>query len=192
MNPWEALAEFEGDVKVYYDNLYSHLCRYPNRIFVETGTLIGNGIQMALNAGFEIAYSIEIKRDFFQSASYRFREEILANQVHLYLGNSETVLDYIVKQLKEPATFWLDAHISSQYGETLAKNCPIMEELDAIASSTIRNHSILIDDINCFDSPAHDNIRLASVMDRILAINPAYKFEVLDAVLPKNILAARV
>ena len=48
MNPWEQTENFQGDVKIYYDNLLSHLKKFNNKIFVESGTFLGNGLQCAL------------------------------------------------------------------------------------------------------------------------------------------------
>ena len=44
--------------------------------------------------------------------------------------------------------------------------------------------------LNCFGNKAHDNIPLEQVKEHILTINSAYKFELLDAAAPENILVA--
>jgi hypothetical protein len=191
-NPWEQHDNFTGKVKVYYDNLLAHFKRFRNTVFVESGTYQGNGLNCAIQAGFLDCYSVEIHEHLYTKAVSRFAAQIATGQVHLFHGNSETVLPRIVAQLTEPATFWLDAHISANYGEKLAKNCPIFEELDAINTSAIKTHTILIDDLNCFGNKAHDNIPLEQVKEYILTINPAYKFELLDAAAPENILVAHL
>jgi len=192
MNPWEQTENFEGDVKVYYDNLLDHFKKYKNKLFVESGTFLGNGLKCALNAGFEKCYTIEIHPYLYEKAQQRFENEIKESKVISYLGDSEKLLPIVVKDLTEPATFWLDAHISSQYGKKLAKNCPIIEELETIRSHHIKTHTLLIDDLNCFGRLAHDRITLDQVKNKILEINPNYKFELLDAARPQNILAAYV
>jgi hypothetical protein len=192
MNPWEKTENFEGDVKVYYDNLLAHFKRFKQQIFVESGTFLGNGLKCAVDAGFEKCYSIEIHEFLYKKAVARFSSEIQNKQVELLFGNSETLLAEIIKRLDKPATFWLDAHISSQYGQKLAKNCPILEELDAIDKSHIKSHTLLIDDLNCFGRPAHDRITVEQVKNRISQINSKYKFDFLDAARPQNILAAYV
>ena len=161
-------------------------------MFVETGTLVGNGLWCALQAGFDKCYSIEIQPHQWQAACGRFAKEIQQGRVELVLGDSGEKLGDIVSRIEAPALFWLDAHLSQNYGEKLAKNCPALEELDAIDQSPIKNHVILIDDVACFDNQAHDNIPLASIKHRILTMNSAYEFEQLDAVLPGNVLAAWV
>jgi len=192
MNPWEKTENFEGEVKIYYDNLLNHLKKYNNKIFVETGTFLGNGLRCALDAGFEKCYTIEIHPYLFEKAKTRFKKEIKNGNVVVYLGDSEKLLAGIVYQLHQPTTFWLDAHISSQYGEKLAKNCPILGELDTIKKHHIKTHTLLIDDVNCFGRPAHDRISLDTVKEKILEINENYKFAMLDASKPENILAAYI
>jgi len=189
MNPWLATEDLQGDVAVYYNNLFQHLLRFPNKFFVETGTLVGNGLNQALRAGFLRCFSVEIHKWCYQIARTRFSTQMANNQVELFFGNSEHLFPEILKKVDAPATFWLDAHISSQYGSALAKNCPIFEELQAISDHPIKSHTILIDDINCFDNAAHDWISLHSVIERCRQINPSYRFERLDAAVPQNILA---
>lgn len=192
MNPWEQTENFQGDVKVYYDNLLTHFKKYKNKLFVESGTFLGNGLQCAIDAGFEKCFTIEIHPYLYEKAQTRFYREIKSGQVVSYLGDSEKLLPAVVRDLNDTATFWLDAHISSQYGEKLAKNCPIIGELETIKSHFIKNHTLLIDDLNCFGRPAHDRITVDQVKAKILEINPEYKFELLDAARPQNILAAYV
>jgi len=192
INPWAKTENFEGEVKVYYDNLLSHFSRFKNNFFVETGTYIGNGLNCAIQAGYHKCYSIEIHEKFHNSSVKRFEEQIKQNKVKIFCGNSESYFKYIVSGLPEKATFWLDAHISSQYGEALAKNCPIMEELEAIKNHHIKDHTILIDDLNYFGNAMHDNIMLGDIIEYIRTINPNYKFEFLDSYCSNNILVAYV
>lgn len=192
MNPWEKTENFEGEVKVYYDNLQKHFNKYRTNIFVETGTYIGNGIKCALNAGFNKCYSIEIHKYLYDNAVKRFEQEISQGKIELLYGDSSLLFGEIVKKIDDQCTFWLDAHISAQYGEKLAKNCPILDELDCIKQHPIKNHNILIDDLNCFGNEAHDNIKLTEVVEKIRSINPEYKFEFVDAHIANNILVAYV
>jgi hypothetical protein len=190
MNPWEKTENFEGKVKVYYDNLLSHFKKYKNKIFVESGTFLGNGLQCALDAGFEKCYSIEIHEHLFDKATIRFQTEIKNNRCKLFHGDSGQLLMQIIKDLDSKATFWLDAHISSNYGDKLGKNCPILDELDLIGFSNLKTHTILIDDLNCFGKSAHDYITIDQVKNAILNINSNYQFDLLDAATSKNILVA--
>lgn len=190
MNPWEKTENFDGKVKVYYDNLLQHFTRFKNDIFIESGTFLGNGLNCALQAGFKECFSVEIHEHLYLKAKERFGKEIKRGQVKLYHGDSAEILKPLIEALNQPATFWLDAHISANYGAKLAKNCPIIEELEFIKNSAIKNHTILIDDLNCFGKEAHDYITLEQVKSYIISINPEYKFEFLDAAVSKNILTA--
>jgi len=192
MNPWEKTENFEGKVKVYYENLLKHFSRFKNNIFIESGTFLGNGLNCALQAGFQECYSVEIHEHLYLKAKDRFGKEIKRQRVKLYHGDSGIILRPIIESLTAPATFWLDAHISSNYGEKLAKNCPVIEELEFIKNSRIKNHTILIDDLNCFGKEAHDYITIDQVKEYIKSINLEYKFEFLDAAVSKNILAAYI
>jgi hypothetical protein len=191
-NPWLKTENFEGYVKTYYDNLLQHFTRFRNDYFVETGTHLGNGLKTALDAGHTKCYTIEIHEHLYQDACKRFATEMSQGRVECHWGDSAVLLPQIISRLPAQATFWLDAHISSNYGDKLAKNCPIFEELDAIDCSSIKTHTIIIDDVACFDQKAHDNIPLTQVQKRISQINPAYQFEFLDAHMPGNILVAYV
>lgn len=192
-NPWLRTSGFEGQVKEYYENLTRHFRRFAKNSFVETGTHLGNGLQCALNTGHSKCYTIEIHEYLYRDARQRFHEQIASGTVECFWGDSAKVLPDIVAELTEPALFWIDAHISGNYGDKIAeKNCPIYEELEAIAASAIRTHTLMIDDLACFDKPVHDNIPLQAVQERILRINPAYKFEYLDSHLPGNIMVAYI
>ena len=192
MNPWEKTENFEGKVKVYYDNLLKHFTRFKNDIFIESGTFLGNGLNCALQAGFKECHSVEIHEHLYLKAKDRFGREAKRGRVKLYHGDSSIILKPLIESLTVPATFWLDAHISANYGDKLAKNCPIIEELEFMKTSVVKNHTILIDDLNCFGKEAHDYITLNQVMDYIKEINSEYKFEFLDAAIPKNILVAYI
>lgn len=191
-NPWLETdpTKWQGRTLDYYNAVGGYFRRWRRNCFVETGTLVGNGLWCALQAGFAECHSIEIHEHQYRAACSRFAQEIAHGQVHLHWGDSASLLAEVVDALTSPTLFWLDAHMSHNYGPQLAKACPAMEELAAIDRSAIRDHVILIDDVACFDNAAHDNIPLQAVQDRILAINPAYQFQLLDAVLPGNVLAA--
>ncbi len=192
-NPWLRTDNFEGQVKTYYDNLLQHFQRFGKRVFVETGTHLGNGLQCALTAGHVKCYTIEIHEYLYRDACQRFAKQILEGTVECFWGDSATVLPDIVSRLEEPAVFWIDAHISGNYGDQLAeKNCPIYEELEAIDAGAIRTHTLIIDDLACFDKAAHDNIPLKAVQEKIMRINPEYEFEFVDSHLPRNIMVAYI
>ncbi|MBD2771526.1 hypothetical protein [Iningainema tapete] len=64
-----------------------------------------------------------------------------------------------MKQLKQPALFWLDGHYSQGITARGDKDTPILEELDCILSYPDLGHVLIIDDARCFGTdPAYPNI----------------------------------
>jgi hypothetical protein len=148
--------------------------KYPNRFFVETGSLAGQGIQAALDAGFEKVYSIELAEPLYRRCVARFEGDA---RVELILGDSAEKLPELIKRLDCPATFWLDGHFSG--GETAlgSKTSPLMEELRAIGAHSIRTHTILIDDMRCWHEDYEEiGFGERQLRNTILAINPGYVF----------------
>jgi|ERR1700722_1450343 hypothetical protein len=114
--------------------------RFKLNVLVEGGTNLGNMINVQKNRFREI-YSIE--RDDYLAARAK-RKFAGCPNVHLFHGDSGEVLPGIVRGLKEPALFWLDAH----WG---AESAPIRRELDCIYRHPVRDHVLLIDDARYFD-----------------------------------------
>jgi hypothetical protein len=161
--------------------------KFPNRYFIESGTFIGDGIQNAIDAGFETIYSIELSETFYKISSERFKDN---KNVHILKGDSEKILKVILKKIDNPATFWLDGHWSG--GETAlgSQKTPILKELSLISTHHIKNHTILIDDIRCCGTPDFDNITLTEIIDHILRINPDYIIHFEDGYVPQDVLVA--
>jgi hypothetical protein len=67
----------------------------------------------------------------------------------------------LVPRLQKPALFWLDGHYSGGATAKGDKECPVLEELDAIFRSP-HNHVIYIDDARLFtgndDYPSLDEL----------------------------------
>jgi hypothetical protein len=55
-----------------------------------------------------------------------------------------------VRQLQEPALFWLDGHYSGVDTGKDELDTPVSAELEAILGSPVKGHVILIDDARCF------------------------------------------
>ena len=141
---------------------------YKRKIFVETGTHIGDGVQVALDVGFEKVYSIEINENRFKKSSERFRNN---KKVNLIKGDAKEEFIKILKQIQEPATIWLDAHT--------ATDASIMEELEALQQHPIKNHIILIDDAIDF-TRVYEKIRFNDLTGGIKKINPNYHLSLID------------
>ena len=115
------------------------------KILVETGTFMGDMILSQLD-NFETIYSIELNKKFWEDAKVLFRNE---PKVKLLQGDSGVEMQNVIKQLEEPAIFWLDGHYSGGDTAMGEKACPIYEELNAIFESRDSN-CLLIDDARLF------------------------------------------
>lgn len=110
------------------------------QVLVETGTNLGNMVGVQKDRFREI-YSIELDEWLVARAKRKFADR---PSIHLYQGDSGTVLPTIVPLLQERCLFWLDAH----WGDEAA---PIKQELECIYRHPIRDHVLLIDDARWFD-----------------------------------------
>lgn len=77
------------------------------KTFIETGTLYGDGVDYALDNGFEKIISIEIDHDLAEQAKLKYSNN---KNVTIYEGSSTDILKQILPSIDEPAVFWLDAH----------------------------------------------------------------------------------
>ncbi len=160
---------------------------FKNRHFVETGSYEGEGIDKALSAGFEEIHSIEISEEYYLQCKEKFKK---SPNVHLFLGDSATVLEDVIREIVEPITFWLDGHFSgggTGRGET---NTPILGELEAIRRHPVKTHTILIDDVRLFGTSEFDEIPLQAILDKIYEINPRYRISFATGYQARDILIA--
>ena len=121
--------------------------KYGLTVFVETGTYQGAMIK-AVNGLFKNIISIELGKELFEKAKQNFSQD---NHIDIRHGDSGTLLPSIISQLDAPALFWLDGHYSGGSTSKGKLNTPIRQEIQAILSSPIKHHVILIDDARCFN-----------------------------------------
>ena len=124
---------------------YQQKSRYM--VLVETGTYLGDMIE-AQKTKFNSIISIELDTYLHEKAKDRFKKD---KNVMLVQGDSGKVLPEILKDINEPAIFWLDGHYSTGITAKGEKECPIFEELDAIFDSKKSDHILLIDDARLFN-----------------------------------------
>lgn len=162
--------------------------KYLNPVFIETGSWHGDGIQAALDSGFKTIYSIELGMDLFINCKKRF--EGISN-VHLLQGDSGIILSKLLKDIVEPATFWLNGHYSG--GDTVLGNLdsPLMQELNAIGDHWIKTHTLIIDDLRCWTIGSH-GFDTMTIMKKILSINPSYKITFEEGHAQNDILIAKI
>lgn len=150
-------------------------------VFIETGTYKGDTVQTALNFGFKKIHSIEIEQNNFIECSNRFKTN--AN-VKIWHGDSPDILSFnIIPFLTSEATFWLDAHSSRSLqvpGSDKYGKCPLLNELEAIGKSSIKNHVIIADDVRLFGTISWDYLSKDYYISKLLEINPNYSILYLD------------
>lgn len=148
---------------------------------------MGDGIKRALKAGYKRIYSCDINFDFVTKAKEKFNQ---AN-VEIYNLPSDVALSAVVRKLQGRAVFFLDGHgmpltqnsnhfdaatiVKGKEADTTL-SCPILNELDQIDQSPIKNHIIMIDDTQCFGTWMFDGLTENSVIDRVKKINDGYIF----------------
>lgn len=115
-------------------------------VLVETGTYKGDMI-LAQRKTFKKIYSIELSKELYERAKIRFQGY---SHVTLLQGDSANVISQVLKELKEPAIFWLDGHYSGGITASADKYCPVNEELESIIGFNQLQHIVLIDDARCF------------------------------------------
>lgn len=158
------------------------------RVLIETGTWLGDGIAVALNAGFAEVISCDINEELVAQARDRFE----GHPVEIHHGASEEVLRLVTSELHEAAVFFLDAHAMPPSPEsrefsssTLRKgdednrdlHCPIQRELDIILGSGFHGHTILVDDRQCFGTWAFHDLTEQQVRDQVAGLCPGmYSF----------------
>ena len=167
------------------------------KVFIETGTLTGDGVKKALDAGFEHIYSVELDKNRYNETLLKFEDE---DNMNLILGNSEEVFPKIMDQINERCTIYLDAHYCGDEGEMADKWSPIRQELNYLKTHPIKNHTIILGDWACHDNTHVDErtgvptgyIGQANTKKKILKINKNYKFYEEQGSIPNDILVAYI
>lgn len=129
-------------------------------IFFETGTHHGDSVKDALYLGFEKIISIEIEKYLYDICVEKFKN---ISNVHLFFGDSNTLMPEMLRLVDKKALFWLDGH----YGDGL----PVWKEIKFLETFVSKNHTIIIDDIHSLYANQVDDLK-----NSIIKINPNYKF----------------
>jgi hypothetical protein len=146
--------------------------RFHTRILVETGTYLGDTLYM-LYPDFDTLYSIELSPQFHAKAKARFRN---MDKIRLIQGDSGRELARLVPTLNGPALFWLDGHYSGGVTARGDKDCPVLEELDAIFQAPV-DHVIYIDDARLFTG-SDDYPTIDALQAFVRARKPGYTMAV--------------
>ena len=124
-----------------------------NSDWVETGTYKGKTTYF-LSKKFPHVYSIEPNVELYKKAYNRFK----GKNVTLFNDVSENILPELLSKLRGNLNFWLDGHYSQGITFRGKKDCPIINELNAIEKNfdNFKKLSIFIDDIRLFLSSTKD------------------------------------
>lgn len=171
--------------------------KYPNKWFVETGTYKGDGVQCAIEAGFQGIISTELSSALFnhcKNRKYEFGNRKEKPMVALLCGTSVDNLPHMISDIKEPITFWLDAHYSEGCTAKGDEMSPILKELAIIGNHPIKTHTILIDDRRHFGTHHFGMIKENQIMDALKEINPDYHIskDTGHPDYPMDVLVARI
>ena len=166
VNPNEQFVKWESDGRplppphiVKQKTVDEFRTRFNTAILVETGTYLGEMVEVQRNH-FSKIYSIELSRRLYKKALKRFKQY---PHIEILQGDSGVVLGTLIKKLEYPTLFWLDGHYSQGMTAKGDKECPVIEELSAILSSSL-NHVILIDDARMFNG-THDYPTISEIKE---------------------------
>ena len=159
----------------------NNILKYKNEnhfsTLVETGTYLGDMVEAQKN-NFQKIISIELSEELFDQAVNRFKMDPHIKILH---GDSGAVLKEVIKDLQEPALFWLDGHYSAGFTAKTDKNTPVLEELKTIFNSPFK-HGILIDDARLFNGQ-EDYPSVDQVCDLVKELSPQRTVEVADDII---------
>lgn len=128
------------------DLIRTYAKKYKTTVLIETGTYMG-AMLSGLSKDFLKLYSIELDRKLSKRLKRKFNR---TKNIFLFNGDSAEILPKILKELNEPAIFWLDAHYSKGITAKGNLSSPILSELQSIFKHKIKSHVILIDDVHSF------------------------------------------
>jgi hypothetical protein len=162
------------------------------KIFIETGTFVGDTIEFFKNK-FTKLYSIELSEELADKAKKRFQNN---TNISIIQGDSSVQLSNILREINRPCIFWLDGHYSSEFwvGKEFIRTAkgerdtPVREELFQIINHKVKDHIILIDDARCFNGE-HDYPAIKTIKNFISKHLPSHTFEVKNDIIrivPKN------
>lgn len=124
-----------------------YAAQYRCSTLVETGTFRGDML-LAMLHDFRSLYSIELHPGLYDRARRLFLHE---PRVRLFQGDSGEKIGDVLKELNEPAIFWLDGHFSAGNTARAELDTPVMAELGQVLRHRIPNHVVLIDDARLFN-----------------------------------------
>jgi len=146
------------------------------KIFIESGTFLGDTVY-PLSFFFDRLYTIEIKTDLHEKAKETFKKMGITN-VSFHLGDSAHVLQKILEEVTQPAVFFLDGHYSHGITGRGEKDCPLLEELDAVNKYYNEKSIIIVDDYSMFGKNETENWTEITDQNVMKCFDPAKIYKV--------------
>ena len=154
----------------------------------------------ALSCNFDNVFCIEIRDDWVKIGNDVFKDDIQKGRYNLIKDDSTNMKKYLSSEVfKEKTLFFLDAHVDNINIHNYKKRCPLFDELEAIDSIKRKDNLILIDDLRIITTPfpwgedSYGNINfLQKIKEKILTINPNYKFSLLNGHIENDVLLAYI
>lgn len=139
--------------------------------FIETGSHVGFGIELAIRSGFDEIYSIELTDHYYQFCVDKFSGNGRVNIIH---GDSFYELEKLLNNHNKPFTYWLDGHYSGDDTGNGVKESPLLKELEVILSRGVDGELIYIDDMRIYRE--FDNeLNIVSILNIINKYRPDSK-----------------
>jgi hypothetical protein len=146
--------------------------RYGLSVLVETGTYYGEMVA-AMKNHFEEIHSVEYDSRLARRAQKKFSGH---SHIHIHEGDSQQVVPEILRSLRRPALFWLDAGYYGWAGLQGDKR-RLTSELEAILAHPVAGHAILMDDARGLNG-LNGAPTVAELTARIQSAFPGRKVEV--------------
>ncbi len=157
---------------------YSDICQMTSEVlhtFIETGTFMG-ATTAAMIPHFNKIITIELSEEIANRARHIFSA---TPHVTVLQGDSSNILPKICKDIAEPAFFWLDGHWSGGFTAQGNKDCPLIEEMDAINTYCKSRCVIAIDDVRLFGKKLNEDwtdITSEKILDIVSKRIDSYKY----------------
>ncbi len=150
---------------------------YSIKILVETGTYRGEMVYAQRNY-FEKLISIELSEELYDIARKRLKD---IKNINLIRGDSAQILVDLIKEIDQPAIFWLDGHYSGFETAKGDLETPVSRELEIILGSHL-NHILLIDDARMFNGE-NDYPEIRQLKDIVNSKKKNYQIAVEDDII---------
>lgn len=151
---------------------------YGLHTLIETGTYLGEMVE-AVKEDFSRIISIELAPTLYERAVKKF---LAFPHIKILFGDSSKLLPAIIREIKEPCLFWLDAHCSGGITTRGEKVTPILEELNTILGRRQCGDVLLIDDARGFTG-FNDYPTVEEVIDLVHQYDSSYRTEVINDII---------